>query len=95
MAPQRLVAMGTAGRKDSDGAVGTEFLVNSAEMEMLRKAATLRGWSAQTLDAFIARQLKGPVRTVRDLNRVLWAVKAMNRRDGLVGKNDVPFPKAC
>ena len=95
MAPQRVRAMGIAGRKDADRETGTEWLVNSAEMSMLRKTAMLRGWSEDTLQAFITRQLKGPVRNIRDLNRVLWAVKAMNRRDGLVGKNDVPILKAC
>ena len=91
VSPERLQAMGTAGKKGEDRQSGTEFLVNSREMGMLRKCATLRGWSIETLDGFIKRQVKGPVRTVRDLNRVLWAVKAMNRRDHLVDGNDVPL----
>ena len=81
---ERGAAMAQAGRK---GAVQkTAFFVKERELRMLHEAALLRGWSQETLDAFIARQLKGePLRTVGQLNKVLWPIKAMNKRDGLYG----------
>lgn len=78
-------ATATEGRRDARGQV--EHLVNAREMALLREAAALRGWSQETLEAFCRRQNGGrPLRTIGDLNRVLWALKAMNRRDGLYGK---------
>lgn len=81
---ERGVAMAEAGRKGVKQK--TEFFVRDRELRMLREAALLRGWNQETLDAFIARQLKGaPLRTVGQLNKVLWPIKAMNKRDGLYG----------
>ncbi len=79
----RGAAMQQDGRKDA--AVGAaEFLVNERELRMLQEMATLRGWDMDTLDRFIRRQLRGrAIRTMGDLNKVLWPLKAMNRRDGL------------
>lgn len=78
-------ATATEGRREARGQV--EHLVNARELALLREAAALRGWSPETLEAFCRRQNGGrPLRTIGDLNRVLWALKAMNRRDGLYGK---------
>lgn len=86
-------AMGTAGRKDAAKSE-TEYLVSARELELLREAAELRGWSRETLDTFIRRQLGGKeLRTVRQFNKVFWAIKAMNRRAGLTGKYDVPVAR--
>jgi hypothetical protein len=87
---ERGYAMGVAGRKRNDGSLG-EYLVAARELEMLREAAALRGWSRETLDQFIRRQLRGrAIRTMREFNKVYWAVKAMNRRDRLTGKHEAP-----
>lgn len=76
---ERGAAMQSAGRRDSD--LGVEFLVNTREMEMLRELAEQLGWSAAALQAFCQRQNKGQgVKTLADLNRVLWGLKAMLRR---------------
>ena len=81
---ERGEAMAQAGRKGVKQK--TEFFVKERELRMLHDAAMLRGWNQETLDAFIARQLKGePLRTVGQLNKVLWPIKAMNKRDGLYG----------
>ena len=86
--------MAQAGRKTADSTVGAGRMVSAADMKLLRDAATLRGWSEETLQAFIVRQRRGiAIRTIRDLNPILWAIKSMNRRDGLVGKYDVPVPQ--
>jgi hypothetical protein len=83
--------MAQAGRKKADPALGAGQMVGAADMKLLRDTATLRGWNEETLQAFIARQRRGvPIRTIKDLNPILWAIKSMNRRDGLVGKYDVP-----
>lgn len=77
---QRHWAQGNHGRR---GVVDkTEFLVNAREMKMLCEAAALRGWNEETLLKFIARQLgKTEIRTMKEFNKIFWAVKAMNRRD--------------
>jgi hypothetical protein len=87
-------AMAAAGRK-TEGDYGANYLVNHSDRDVLTQAAKLRGWDEQQLQRFIARQLKGkPLRTLRDLNKVLWAVKSMNRRDGLTDGNDAVRPQA-
>lgn len=74
-------AMGTAGAKSKEP-VRTTYLVNARELAMLSDAAAIRGWSRETLNTFIQRQLRHrPLRTMRDFNKVFWALKAMNRRD--------------
>jgi len=81
---QRGYVMSQAGRRRSGTKV--DYFVKDREMRMLREAALLRGWSDETLDAFIAKQLKGePLRMMSQLNKVLWPLKSMNRRDGLHG----------
>jgi hypothetical protein len=81
---ERGAAMAQAGRNGWKGQ--TEWFVNDREMRMLREAALLRGWSQDTLDAFVARQLKGaPLRTIGQFNKVFGPLKAMNKRDGLYG----------
>lgn len=87
-------AMGTQGKRRGDDST-REFLVTEKDLNLLADAAALRGWSRDTLDTFIRRQLRGrSIRTIKELNKVLWAVKAMNRRDKLVGSYDVPRPQA-
>jgi hypothetical protein len=73
-------AQGNHGRRDVEDK--TEYLVNTREMQMLCEAAALRGWNEEALLKFIARQLgKTEIRTMKEFNKIFWAVKAMNRRD--------------
>jgi hypothetical protein len=83
-APDRRRAMNAHGRKDYNRDGQTEYLVNDRERKLLQEAATLRGWSDETLIQFVTRQLgKDTVRTMTEFNKVFWALKSMNRRDGL------------
>lgn len=75
-------AQGNHGRRNI--ADRTEHLVNEREIEMLREAAARRGWTDDTLHAFIRRQIKADtIHTMQQFNKVFWALKAMNRRDGI------------
>jgi hypothetical protein len=80
---RRRQAMSLHGRKDHDRSQGAAFLVNEREIKMLGDAAALRGWSAETVAAFIERQVGHEIRTMADFNKVFWALKRMNKRDGL------------
>ena len=81
----RREAMASHGRKDHRRQAGeTEYLVNAAELNLLQRAAALRNWPEATLAAFVERQLgRQTIRTMAEFNKVFWALKAMNRRDGL------------
>jgi hypothetical protein len=78
---RRRDAMSWHGRKKQ--AVDTEYLINEAEINMLKRVARARGWGDEQLAAFTERQLGHAIRTMADLNKVLWPLKAMNRRDGI------------
>lgn len=83
-APGRRDAMSAHGRRDYDASGDPAYLVNAREIEMLREAAELRGWGEATLRNFIARQIgRNDIRTMAEFNKVFWALKAMNRREGL------------
>lgn len=78
----RRQAMNQHGRKGHEDA--TEYLVRPRELQMLHEAAALRGWTVETLTAFCQRQVGRPApATMKDFNKIFWALKAMNRRDGL------------
>jgi hypothetical protein len=80
----RRQAMNAHGRRDYDHRGDAEYLVNARELRMMLEAAELRGWHEETLNAFIERQLgRNSIRTMVEFNKVFWALKAMNRRDGL------------
>ena len=72
-------AAGTAGRKDAPSKV--EHLVSGDDLEMLGSYAARLGWGTETLGKFIRRQLGGreTIRTVADLNKVLWPMKRILR----------------
>lgn len=64
--------------------VKTHRMINTRERQLLVDAATLRGWDGITLAQFAERQLgTDQIVTMADFNKVFWALKAMNRRDGL------------
>ena len=79
--PNRRRAQAAHGRKDVDPDV--IYQPTGREWAMLRKAAALRNWSEEALGEFILRQLRREIRTLADYNKILWALKAMNRREGL------------
>lgn len=81
---QRRNAQGKHGRRGYDASKDPKQLVSARELGMLAEAAALRGWSAATLAGFCKRQIKlEQPRTMGELNKVFWALKMMNRRDGL------------
>ena len=76
-------AQAAHGRKEYDASADAIYPVTDRERQMLREAADLRHWDDATLTGFIQRQLGKPVLvTLADFNKVFWALKAMNRRDG-------------
>jgi hypothetical protein len=80
----RRQAMARHGRRKSDAKKDATYLINARELELLVEAATLRGWSSETLSAFCRRQVgKDRPVTMAEYNKCLWPLKAMNRRDGL------------
>jgi UTP:GlnB (protein PII) uridylyltransferase len=82
--PRRREAMQAHGRKDYDRSGDAVYMVNARELAMLREAAEVRGWSEETLRQFTKRQIGHETpRTMAELNKVFWPLKAMNRRDNL------------
>ena len=76
----RRKAAGTEGRSYATSSVAT--LVDPSDCELLYALAYGDlGWTGATLRRFIARQLSGreQIRTMGDLNKVLWPVKRMVR----------------
>jgi len=75
-------AMGNHGRKDV--AIAVEVLATARDVQLIRECAALRGWDEGTLLRFIERQIKKPrITTKAEMNKVLWGLKSMNRRDRL------------
>ncbi len=69
---------GNHGRRDYHG--GALRLIGDGDRELLRRLQAAVGWDQARLDAFIARQLAGrQMRTVADLNKVVWPLKRMAR----------------
>jgi hypothetical protein len=80
---RRRDAQASHGRRKHDASADAIYPATDRERQMLRDAADLRQWDDATLTAFINRQLGKPVLvTLADFNKVFWALKAMNRRDG-------------
>ena len=64
--------------------ITTEYRISPRDMARLEKSANLRNWNADTLGDFIERQIgKRTISTIGELNKVLWPIKRMNRKDGL------------
>ena len=80
---ERRKAAGTEGRKGLKQNVTT--MISPADCALLYEIAYGKlGWAEQTLKRFIRRQLRGrdQIRTMGDLNAVLWPVKRMARERG-------------
>ena len=87
-------AAGTHGRRGADRRVS--MLATKGQIDLLVSYASRLGWNDERLDAFIERQLGAhrQVRTVADINKVLWGLKSMVRRqhgDTTIAKS-VPRP---
>lgn len=91
----RAWAAGNAGRRKADQPVNGESanrggqqavieLASGDDMAMLLDLARQIGWPVTALATFVERQLGRPqVRTMADVNKVLWAMKAIARRKGI------------
>lgn len=63
---------------------GVKQIVSAAQLELIATLASQRQWSAETLRKFCIRQAGHfPLRTTEDANKVIEALKSMNRRKGL------------
>lgn len=63
---------------------GIPVLVRPEQLTLIAELSSQRDWSVETLATFCKRQCKREMpRTTSDANKVIEALKAMNRRDGL------------
>lgn len=63
---------------------GVQQIITQEQEQLIAELASQRHWPAQTLIDFCKRQCKHyPLRTTQDANKVVEALKAMNRREGL------------
>ena len=84
--PHRRRAQNAHGRRDYDATADAIYPAAAPEHQPLLPLTplALRNWDEATLTAFIDRQLGKPVVvTLADFNKVFWALKSMNRREGL------------
>jgi hypothetical protein len=81
----RAWAAGNAGKKAApDGARKVVELAGADDIAMLIDLAARIGWSVTGFHKFVARQLgREQVRTMADVNKVLWALKTIARRKGI------------
>ena len=77
---QRRKAAGTAGRKNAINKVVE--MAATVDVEMVYQLAYGLGWTQETIKTFIRRQLGGrdQLRTMADINKVLWGLKAIAKR---------------
>jgi hypothetical protein len=59
------------------------YLANQAELDLAWRTAANLGWSIDGFNGFVERQLgrSGGIRTMAEFNKVMWALKAIQRRD--------------
>ena len=82
---RRRDAAASHGRRDYDAKADPRYLVAEREIKMIERLANLRRWTSETLEDFTRRQIGKPKpRTLAEANKVIWALKAMNRRDNLM-----------
>jgi hypothetical protein len=63
---------------------GVTQVVQPGQLELIAKLATQRNWKPDSLIKFCRRQAgHHPLRTTQDANKVIEALKSMNRREGL------------
>jgi hypothetical protein len=63
---------------------GVNQVVQPGQLELIASLASQRHWKAETLENFCRRQCGHfPLRTTSDANKVIEALKSMNKREGL------------
>ncbi len=63
---------------------GIKQVVQESQLTLIAQLASQREWSAETLINFCIRQCgHHPLRTTEDANKVIEALKSMNKREGL------------
>ena len=63
---------------------GVKQVVQEAQLTLIAQLASQRKWSAETLINFCKRQCgHHPLLTTEDANKVIEALKSMNKREGL------------
>ena len=63
---------------------GVVQVVQPGQLELIAMLASQRHWQPETLVEFCKRQTgHHPLRTTKDANKVIEALKSMNKRDGL------------
>ena len=63
---------------------GIKQVVQQGQLKKVADLASQRNWSPETLVKFCKRQCgHHPLRTTEDANKVIEALKAMNKREGL------------
>lgn len=89
---QRRLAQGTAGRRDQGPGTGDKGresgrvipFAGPGDWRLLLKTGEARGWDEAAVRRWCERQIKRPKpRTMAELNKCLWGIKALNRRDGI------------
>jgi hypothetical protein len=63
---------------------GVNQVVQPGQLQYIASLASQRDWSPESLQDFCRRQAGHfPLRTTKDANKVIEALKAMNKREGL------------
>lgn len=63
---------------------GIKQVVQESQLRLIAELAAQRHWTVDTLSKFCERQCKHPrPRTTDDANKVIEALKSMNKREGL------------
>ncbi len=63
---------------------GVNQIVSQAQLQLIADLASQRRWTADTLREFCLKLCKHfPLRTTADANKVIEALKSMNKREGL------------
>lgn len=66
---------------------GVDQIAQPAQLRLMIKLAQGRNWSDETLEKFCLRLIKSPrPRTTAETNKIIEALKAMNRRDKVAAK---------
>ncbi len=63
---------------------GIKEVVQASQLQLIAQLASQREWTAESLVKFCKRQCgHHPLRTTEDANKVIEALKSMNKREGL------------
>jgi hypothetical protein len=63
---------------------GVKQMVQQSQLELIAELASQRNWTAETITNFCQKMIKRPrPLTTNDANKMIEALKAMNKREGL------------